>query len=138
MGGLRAGADDFLVKPFAFEELLARIEALLRRRHGQRSPRVMIGHLVIDTVARQVTREGQPVTLTPREYALLEFLVARRGQVVTRAQIEQHVYDGRMEITSNAVDSTVCTLRRRIDQPGERSLIETHRGRGYLLRGTGS
>ncbi len=136
--GLRAGADDFLVKPFAFEELLARIQALLRRRHGQRSPRVVIGRLEIDTVARQVLRDGRGITLTPREYAVLEYLVARRGQVVSRAEIEEHVYDGHTELASNAVDSTVCTLRRRIDEPGEPSLIETRRGQGYILRATGA
>jgi DNA-binding response OmpR family regulator len=136
--GLRAGADDFLTKPFAFEELLARIQALVRRRHGQRNPRLAIGPLEIDTAARQVAREGSPVPLAPREYALLEYLAARQGQVVTRTEIEEHLYDGRAELSSNAVDSAICALRRRIDVPGSVSLIETRRGHGYVLGGAGS
>jgi DNA-binding response OmpR family regulator len=136
--GLRAGADDFLTKPFAFEELLARIQALVRRRHGQRNPRLVIGPLEIDTAARQVAREGSPVPLAPREYALLEYLAARQGQVVTRTEIEEHLYDGRAELSSNAVDSAICALRRRIDVPGSASLIETRRGHGYVLGGAGS
>jgi DNA-binding response OmpR family regulator len=136
--GLREGADDFLTKPFSFDELLARIQALLRRRHGQRHPRLVIGPLEIDTTARQVLREGRPVTLAPREYALLEYLAVRQGHVVTRSEIEDHVYDGRTELASNAVDSAVCALRRRIDAPGGPSLIETRRGQGYVLDGTRS
>jgi DNA-binding response OmpR family regulator len=136
--GLREGADDFLTKPFSFDELLARIQALLRRRHGQRHPRLVIGPLVIDTTARQVLRDGRPVTLAPREYALLEYLAVRQGHVVTRSEIEDHVYDGRTELASNAVDSAVCALRRRIDAPGAPSLIETRRGQGYVLDGTRS
>jgi DNA-binding response OmpR family regulator len=136
--GLRAGADDFLTKPFAFEELLARIQALVRRRHGQRNPRLVIGPLEIDTAARQVTRDGKAVTLAPREYALLEYLAVRQGQVVTRTQIEEHLYEGRIELSSNAVDSAVCALRRRIDAAGTTSLIETRRGHGYILSWTGS
>jgi DNA-binding response OmpR family regulator len=136
--GLRAGADDFLIKPFAFEELLARIQALVRRRHGQRKPRLVVGPLEIDTVARQAALAGRPVVLTPREYALLEYLAMRRGQVVSRTEIEEHLYDGRIELTSNAVDSAICALRRRIDLSGSPSLIETRRGYGYVLGGTGS
>jgi DNA-binding response OmpR family regulator len=136
--GLRAGADDFLTKPFAFEELLARIQALVRRRHGQRSPRVVVGPLVIDTASRQVARDGRPVSLAPREYALLEYLAVRPGRVVSRSEIEEHLYDGRIELTSNAVDSAICALRRRIDAPGGASLIETRRGHGYVLSWTTS
>jgi DNA-binding response OmpR family regulator len=134
VNGLRAGADDFLVKPFAFEELLARIEALVRRRHGQKNPRINLGTLEIDTAARRVSCAGAPVTLAPREYALLEYLAARRGQVVTRQEIEEHLYDGRAELASNAVDSAVCALRRRIDPVEGPSFIETRRGHGYVLR----
>jgi DNA-binding response OmpR family regulator len=132
--GLRAGADDFLVKPFAFEELLARIEALVRRRHGQKNPRVVIGALEIDTARRRVLRAGAAVPLAPREYALLAYLAARRGTVVSRAEIEEHVYDGRTELASNAVDSAICALRRRIDPDDGPSFIETRRGHGYVLR----
>ena len=134
VNGLRSGADDFLVKPFAFEALLARIEALVRRRHGQKNPRIAVGALEIDTGARRVVCAGVPVVLAPREYALLEYLAARRGQVVTRTEIEEHLYDGRTELASNAVDSAVCALRKRIDPPEGPSFIETRRGHGYVLR----
>jgi DNA-binding response OmpR family regulator len=132
--GLQAGADDFLVKPFAFAELLARVQALVRRRHGRKNPRLVVGALEIDTAARTVARGGQPVALTPREYALLEYLAARPGQVVTRGELEEHLYEGRIEVASNAVDSAVCALRRRLDPPGQSSFIETRRGLGYVLR----
>jgi DNA-binding response OmpR family regulator len=132
--GLQTGADDFLVKPFAFAELVARVQALVRRRHGQKNPRVVVGPLEIDTAARTVSRQGAPVTLTPREYALLEYLATRQGQVVTRGEIEEHLYEGRIELNSNAVDSAVCALRRRLDPPGGESLIETRRGLGYVFR----
>jgi DNA-binding response OmpR family regulator len=134
--GLRAGADDFLTKPFAFEELLARVQALVRRRHGQRNPRLVIGPLVIDTVARQVAVAGRLLALAPREYALLEYLAMRHGQVVSRSEIEERLYDGRAHLASNAVDSAICALRRSIDVPGDTSLIETRRGLGYVLRWT--
>jgi DNA-binding response OmpR family regulator len=132
--GLQAGADDFLVKPFAFAELVARVQALVRRRHGTKNPRVVVGPLEIDTAARRVARDGDALTLTPREYALLEYLAAHPGQVVTRDEIEAHLYDGRIELASNAVDSAVCALRRRLDVPGRPSFIETRRGLGYVLR----
>jgi DNA-binding response OmpR family regulator len=131
--GLHAGADDFLVKPFAFEELLARVQALVRRHHRRKNPRLVIGSLSIDTAARKVARDGEPIALTPREYALLEYLAMRQGEVVSRGEIEEHLYDGRAELASNAVDSAVCALRKRIDVAGHPSLIETHRGRGYIL-----
>jgi DNA-binding response OmpR family regulator len=135
--GLRAGADDFLVKPFAFEELLARIEALIRRRHGRRRPLLLVGSLEIDTAAREVVRAGQKIALAPREYALLEYLAMRQGEVVTRSEIEEHLYDGRAELASNAVDSAVCALRRRLDAGSAPSVIETRRGHGYVLGGGG-
>jgi DNA-binding response OmpR family regulator len=131
--GLRAGADDYLVKPFAFDELLARIEALVRRRHSTKSPSVRVGDLTIDTAARTVSIAGNPVTLTPREYALLEYLVYRRGTVVSRADIERHIYADDAGVYSNAVDSAVCALRRKIDRTDCPSLIQTRRGLGYLL-----
>jgi DNA-binding response OmpR family regulator len=134
---LRAGADDFMAKPFAFDELVARIQALVRRRHGQKNPRIVIGPLEIDTAARSVTRDGAMVALAPREYALLEYLAARRGEVVTRREIEERLYAGQTEIASNAVDSAICALRRRIDGDHGESLIQTRRGHGYLLRGQG-
>lgn len=131
--GLNLGADDYLVKPFDFLELVARIQALARRAYGVKSPRLSIGHLVIDTTTCTVLRNGDPLELSPREYALLEFLVFHRGQVVSRQTIEQHIYDERVEPMSNVVDSAICTLRRKVDQPGEPSLIQTRRGLGYIL-----
>ena len=133
--GLRAGADDYLVKPFAFDELLARIEALGRRRVGRKATVVRVGDLEIDPAARTVCRDGEPIPLLPREFALLAYLAGRAGQVVTRTDIEAHIYDDRAEPMSNVVDSAVCALRRKIDRPGEPSLIVTRRRVGYVLAG---
>jgi DNA-binding response OmpR family regulator len=133
VAGLRAGADDYLIKPFAFDELLARVEALTRRRHGAKNPIIHVMDLEIDTAARSVSRGGKPIDLFPREYALLEYLAARRGQVVSRTDIEAHIYDDRVEPLSNVVDSAVCALRRKIDRPGTPSLIVTRRRMGYVL-----
>ncbi len=132
--GFAQGADDYLIKPFAFEELLARVQALVRRKYHEKSGRIAVGHLAIDTIARVVTRDGQPVDLSPRQYALLELLALRRGEVVTRAEIEHRIYDERVEPMSNVVDSTVCLLRKKIDGPDQPSLIQTRRGMGYVLR----
>jgi len=132
--GLNAGADDFLGKPFALEELLARVQALGRRRYGHKNPRILVGGLEIDSARRRVSRDGAAIDVPPREYALLEYLAFRRGRVVTRGEIEEHIYDGRADPMSNVVDSAICALRRRIDLPGKPSLIETRRGFGYTLR----
>jgi DNA-binding response OmpR family regulator len=132
--GLRAGADDYLVKPFAFDELLARVEALTRRRHGRPHPTIAIGDLVIDTAARVVRRGKDLIDLSPREYALLDYLAARGDAVVSRTEIEEHIYDDRTEPMSNVVDAAVYALRRKIDTPGRPSLIVTRRGMGYSLR----
>jgi DNA-binding response OmpR family regulator len=131
--GLQTGADDYLIKPFAFDELLARIQALVRRGHGPKSPLLRVGHLEIDTAARAVTVAGNPVDLAPREYALLEYLARRRGTVVSRADIERHIYDESVDLMSNVVDSAICALRRRIEVPGSPSPIRTRRGMGYML-----
>ena len=133
VAGLRHGADDYLVKPFAFDELLARIEALVRRRYQEKDVRLSVGGLVIDTAARVVERDGVPVELSRREYALLEYLAYRRGQVVTRAQVEDHLYDEGNFPMSNAVDRVVCSLRRKIETPGEEALLKTRRGVGFIL-----
>jgi DNA-binding response OmpR family regulator len=130
VGGLNRGADDFLAKPFAFEELVARVQALGRRRHQSKNPRIAVGPIVIDTAERRVTKGGEVLELAPREYALLEYLALRRGKVVSRSEIEEHIYDGRSDPMSNVVDSAICMLRKRI---GDASLIETKRGMGYVL-----
>ena len=137
VAGLRAGADDYLVKPFAFDELLARVEALGRRQTGRKSPVVRVGDLELDPAAQTVRRGGQPVVLLPREFALLAFLARRPGEVVSRTEIEAHIYDDRAEPMSNVVDSAICSLRRKIDRPGEPSLIVTRRRVGYVLTWAG-
>ncbi len=135
--GFGLGADDYLIKPFAFEELLARIQSLVRRRHGRKNPRITIGPLSVDTASRRAFLGETPLVLTAREYALLEYLALRRGAVVSRIDIETHLYEGKAEPTSNVVESAVAALRRRIDVEGATSLIETRRGEGYILRGPG-
>jgi DNA-binding response OmpR family regulator len=131
--GLRSGADDYLIKPFAFDELLARVEALARRAHGVKRTLLCVESLEIDT-SQRIARKGEEVlTLPPREYALLEYLAMRKGQLVTRAEIEAHIYDDQTEPNSNVVESAIYSLRRRIDPPGGPSLIQTRRGLGYLL-----
>lgn len=127
--GLRLGADDYLVKPFALAELLARVEALCRRAYGAKSCALRIGLLELDFSARLLRREGVDVELTAREWRLLEYLALRRGQIVPRAEIEAHIYDELVEPMSNVVDSAVCALRRKIGA----ELIRTRRGLGYVM-----
>jgi DNA-binding response OmpR family regulator len=131
--GLRAGADDYLIKPFALDELLARVQALCRRHYVKKAPRLRVQDLEIDTGARKVSRRGKPIELTPREYRLLEYLASRPGEVVTRTDIWAHVYDEHTEPMSNAVDSAICILRKKIEPPGTMALLHTRRGMGYVL-----
>lgn len=131
--GLRMGADDYLMKPFSFDELVARIEALIRRRHESTRPEIPIGGLVIDIVRRTVARSGASIDLTAREFRLLELLAFRLGEPVSREDIEDRVCARGKPVLSNAVDSAICSLRCKIDVPGEPSMIRTHRGFGYSL-----
>lgn len=134
--GLRAGADDYLVKPFALDELLARVEALCRRAYGAKRSEIAIGDLAIDTTARLVRRAGQTVELTSREYQLLEYLARRKGHIVSRTEIEDHIYDGHVDPISNVVDSAICNLRKKIGAGNAAPLIHTRRGQGYVLADT--
>jgi DNA-binding response OmpR family regulator len=131
--GLDLGADDYLVKPFAFEELLARMRSVIRRGHGQTSAVMTVGDLEIDVARKAVTRAGQPVTLSAREFALLEYLAHRQGQVVSRTDIWEHLYDQHDETISNVVDVYIGYLRNKIDKGFETKLIHTRRGQGYVL-----
>ena len=134
ISGLRGGADDYLVKPFDFGELKARVEALLRRTSGAAANVLSIGSIELDLSAKTVRRHGETINLARREYALLECLALKPGELVSRAQIEAAIYDERVEPNSNVVDAAVSILRRRIDEAGKPSCIETQRGLGYRLR----
>ncbi len=131
--GLDLGADDYLVKPFAFSELLARVRALVRRRYAHRDPTIRIEDLEIDTVKRAVTRGGEIVLLSAREYALLEYLAVRTGELVTRTEIWEHVYDFRSDAHSNVVDVYIGYLRKKLESGRATKLIHTRRGHGYVL-----
>ena len=132
--GLRAGADDYLVKPFALDELLARIEALCRRAYEQKDPLLKVGDVVVDTRTKTISRGGEVIDVTPREYGIFEFLMLRRGEVVSRTEIESHVYDDIVSPMSNVVDRAVCSLRRKLGGDGQTdSVIQTRRGHGYII-----
>jgi DNA-binding response OmpR family regulator len=132
--GLDCGADDYLVKPFDFGELLARLRALIRRGRQPLLPELLAaGPLTLETRSRRVRIRGKDVALTAREYAFLEYLVRHAGDVVTRSEIAEHVWDEHYDPFSNVVDVYVQRLRRKLDQPGLESLIRTRRGEGYQL-----
>ena len=132
--GLRQGADDYLVKPFALEELLARVAALCRRAYGAKASALRIGPLDLDFAARCVQRDGAGIELTAREWRLLEYLARRRGEVVPRAEIEAHIYDEFVEPMSNVVDAAVYALRQKIGP----EMIRTRRGLGYVIEAEGA
>jgi DNA-binding response OmpR family regulator len=133
--GLDLGADDYLVKPFAMDELLARVRALIRRRYEAKAPSIQMADLAIDTVRRTATRAGEPLHLTPREYGLLEFLALQPGRTVSRTEIREHLYDFDGEADSNVVDVCVARLRKKLEHGGRPRLIHTRRGFGYVLEG---
>lgn len=131
--GLNAGADDYLIKPFAFEELVARIRALLRRGDALRPSVLAVGDLEVDTLALTVSRAGEPIALTSREYALLEYFARNVGRTISREDITTHVWDDNHDPASNALDVLISRLRRKIDPPTGETMIQTRRGLGYAL-----
>jgi DNA-binding response OmpR family regulator len=131
--GLRVGADDYLVKPFAFDELCARLEALVRRSYQAKNPLLRAGPLELNTASRKVALAGREVKLTPREYSLLEILMLRAGEVLGRRELWERLYDFDSETGSNVVDVLVCSLRKKLDPDDPQSLIKTRRGQGYLI-----
>src|SRR4051812_37238304 len=138
IAGLDSGADDYLVKPFDFGELLARLRALIRRGRQPLLPeQFTVGAVVLDTRGRRVRVRNRPVLLTAKEYALLEYLARRAGDVVSRADIAEHVWDEHYDPLSNIVDVYVQRLRRKLDRPGMPSMIRTRRGEGYELAAEG-
>ena len=132
--GLDTGADDYLVKPFAFSELLARVRALLRREGMLKSPELRVGDLILNTLTRQVWRGQRPVELTTKEYVILEYLMRHPNVVVTRTMIEEHAWDYDFDSLSNLVDVYIRRLRRKIDDEKDDGLIQTVRGAGYRLK----
>jgi len=134
VSGLDAGADDYLTKPFSFAELLARLRALVRRGATERPPFLAVGNLTLDPATRRVTRTGIPVELTAKEFALLEYFMRHRGEVLSRTRLIEHVWDFAYEGDSNVVDVYVRYLREKVDRPFGTDSIETVRGAGYRLR----
>lgn len=133
VSGLDIGADDYLVKPFEFRELLARLRALLRRTSEVRSPKIVVADLEIDTVSQTVSRNGIPTELTTKEYSLLEYLALNKGRVVGREEISEHVWNDSFDPFSNLIEVYIKRLRRKIDEGFDRQLIHTRRGAGYIL-----
>lgn len=131
--GLDVGADDYLIKPFAWEELLARVRAMVRRGHQQASPVITIADLEIDTARKEARRGGKTIELSAREYSLLEYLAHRENQVVSRSEIWEHLWDEVDEVSSNVVDVYIGYLRNKLDKGFRTRLIHTRRGQGYML-----
>ena len=130
--GLDSGADDYLTKPFSFDELEARIRVLIRR-HAKMAPLMQVADLVLDTNTKKVTRGGTPIDLTQKEYLLLEYLMYNKGSILTRSQLEQHVWSSDYALGSNIVDVYIRYLRKKIDSNSDVKLIHTIRGIGYCL-----
>lgn len=136
VSGLNSGADDYIVKPFEFSELLARIHAVVRRTQTRPTPLLQVGELVLDLTTRRVTRDGQEVELTPIEFSLLELLMRYAGQVVTRKMLCEHVWGFNWDGTTNVIEVHINRLRGKLDRDRQESLIKTVRGRGYAVAAT--
>ncbi|MEQ8825495.1 MAG: response regulator transcription factor [Filomicrobium sp.] len=133
--GLKAGGDDYLTKPYAYAELLARVEALSRRMiPGEQSTRLVVGDLVLDRLSHAVSRAGEPIILQPREYRLLEYLMKHAGQVVTRTMLLENVWDYHFDPQTNVIDVHISRLRSKIDKAFDKPLLHTVRGAGYVVR----
>jgi two-component system OmpR family response regulator len=133
--GLQTGSDDYLTKPFAFSELLARVQALIRRNSGAAEPtRLHVEDLSMDLLTRDVSRQGQKIELQPREFALLEYLMRNQGKVVSKTMIMEHVWDYHFDPQTNVVEARICRLRDKVEKGFDQKLIHTVRGVGYVLR----
>ncbi len=132
--GLDSGADDYLTKPFAFEEFLARVRALLRKRGTEASTKLQVADLVLNLITHDVTRAGRKIELTAKEYALLEYLMHNASKVVTRTMLSEHVWDIHFDAFTNVIDVYISHLRKKIDQGYDKKMIHTIRGRGYILK----
>ena len=131
--GLQLGADDYLVKPFSFDELCARIQTLVRRRYAATNPEIAIGGLVLNTAARSVSRDNGPVALTPAEYNIFEHLALSRGRVLSKEQLIDAIHDSDSCPGPNVIEVLICTLRKKLGCDGENQIIKTRRGYGYLI-----
>jgi DNA-binding response OmpR family regulator len=131
--GLRLGADDYMVKPFSFEELIARIQTLVRRKYVSKSPEISVKDVTVNTAKKEVQRNGNVVVLTPGEYAILEHLILNRGRVLSKDQLLDAVHDSESYASRNVVEVLVCNLRKKLGKNGEPSIIKTRRGYGYLI-----
>ena len=132
--GLNAGADDYLIKPFWFPELLARLSAISRRSHNLTAQDLRVGPLSLDLATRRVTRDSREIDLTPTEFSLLEFLMRNAGQVLTRKMLSEHLWDSNWEGVTNVIEVHITRLRGKIDRDFDQPLLQTVRGRGYVLR----
>ncbi len=133
--GLETGSDDYLTKPFAFSELLARVQALIRRASGASEPtRLSVGDLTMDLLTREVVRDGKKIELQPLEFSLLEYLIRNAGRVVSKTMIMEHVWDYHFDPQTNVVEARICRLRDKIDKESPNKLIHTVRGVGYVLK----
>jgi two-component system, OmpR family, response regulator len=135
--GLQSGSDDYLIKPFAFSELLARVHALIRRSSGAKEPtRLTVSDLSINLLTREAVREGMKIDIQPREFALLEYLMRNAGRTVSKTMIMEHVWDYNFDPQTNIVETIICRLRDKIDRPFNKKMIYTIRGVGYALKET--
>ena len=132
--GLNSGADDYLTKPFSFEELLARVKVLLRRNKAEKTPILKIADLELNQLSHEVKRKGKPVALTSKEYMLLEYLMLNAGQVISRSMISEHVWNENFDSMTNVIDVHIRNLRQKIDKGAAKKLIRTMRGAGYVLK----